>query len=246
MLVVVDRRHYVVGVPEPVFVPRELVAQHRAVCAHRVALVGLLQLRAVGLDAAHVARDLPALRKLVVLYLVGDFVGNYLPALAPVVWYGVGIKIRNVLPALLHVLERLFEQLVHEPHVRVLGVGADAREAAHLVGFVEYAHLHRVDRGLRYEHVVVEPAYDVGLLHRRELRVDDFLLLPADGVQLLVRHLKDVAEQRVVLLHVLASDRLHLQIFLVHDTPLFAPVFCLSPGLSPRLRIIHFSARRAE
>ena len=78
-----------------------------------------------------------------------------------------------------------------------------ARHEADRVDRVVDVHLQRVGRKLRDEHVLVEAAQHVRALQHGELRLLDLVVPPARFRQLLLRHLKGVAQKRVVLFQVI-------------------------------------------
>ena len=84
-LVIVDRGHDVVRIPQPVLIPRQLIPKHRAMGVPGITGVSLLYLRAIWFDPPDCPRHLPGLGELIILDLIGDCIGYQLPALPPVI-----------------------------------------------------------------------------------------------------------------------------------------------------------------
>ena len=217
ILVIVDCRHDIVPVPEPVFVPGQLIPEDGSVGMLGKAGVGLLQFLAVRLHPAHAAGDLVVFRKLIVLDLIRNLVRNQFPALSPVIGDRIGVEIADILLFLPHVFQGLLQQLVHQAHIGVFRVGPHSRQAAHGIGLPKNLDAHRIDRHLGNQGVAVKPADHVRFLHGWKFRPDDLLLLPAHGTELLIRHLEYIAQQGVILFQILIAYRPHFQIFFIHQ-----------------------------
>lgn len=74
VLIIINGRHDIVGVPQPIFIPRQIITEDCSMCPHGITVIGFLQFFALGIDTAYITRDLMVLRKLIVFDLVGDFV----------------------------------------------------------------------------------------------------------------------------------------------------------------------------
>ena len=193
ILVIVDGRHNIIGVPQPVLIPCQIITEDRTVCPHGIAVISCLQFFALSINAAYIPRNLMVLRKLVILDLIGDFVRDDLPALATVIWNGIWIQITDILAMLLHVLECLLEKLVHQTHVGVFRVGSDSGKTAHGIGFTKNTCLHRVDCHLRNKIVIIKPSDHICLFHGWKFGTDNLTFLPSDGTQFLFCHLEHIA-----------------------------------------------------
>ena len=205
VLIIIDRSHDVVRIPEPVLVPCQLVPDDRAVRPLCEALISPFQFLILRLYPAHITAYLMIFRQLIVLNLIGNLIRDDLPALSPVIRNRIWIQIADILSALPHVFQCLLQKLVHQSHVRVLRIGTDTGQASHCVLLSENPHLHRIDRTLRNEIVSIKPADDICFFHCRKFRPDDLLLLPSDRAQFLIGHLKHIAQKRIVLFHIFTA-----------------------------------------
>ena len=71
-----------------------------------------------------------------------------------------------------------------------------------MVDFIVDVHFQRVDRELGDEGIAVKTAQHIGAFQHREFGLLDLIVFPACSRQFLLRHLKGVAEQGVILIQV--------------------------------------------
>ena len=184
---------------------------------HGIPLISLFQFRAVRFYPADVSGNLSVFRKLIVLYFIGYFIRDNFPAFPAVIWDRIGIKITDMLTFFLHIFQGLLQKLMHQSHVGIFRISSYAGQSPHRVGFSKNPRLHGINRHLGYKGVAVEPSDHIGLFHGREFGPDDLPLLPSDGTQLLLCHLKHIPEKCVVLFHIFAAYCFYFQILFIHS-----------------------------
>ena len=221
--------HDIIRIPQPVLIPCQIITKDRTMCSHGITLVGFFQFFSLRIHTADIPRNLMILRKLIILDFIGNLIRNDFPAFASVIRYGIRIKITDILSTLFHILECLFQKLVHQPHVGIFRVGSHTGKTTHRISLTKDPCMHRINCHLRNQGIIIKPSYNICLFHGRKFGTDNFSLLPSNGAQLLLGYLKYITKKCIVLLHVFTAYGFHFEIlFVIH---VFFP-FCLMPVAS--------------
>ena len=49
VLIIINGRHDIVGVPQPIFIPRQIITEDCSMCPHGITVIGFLQFFALGI-----------------------------------------------------------------------------------------------------------------------------------------------------------------------------------------------------
>ena len=234
--IIVDGHVGVVLVPAPVLLPREGIAEQAPVGDGSKVGVQLVELGVVPGHAAHIAGRGDLGGDLPVLDVVGDLVGDDLPAQMMVQRDGVGVQQGKALALLVHLGQTLDHQPFHDAVAGVLRVGAHAGDKAHMVHGIVDVHLQRVDRELGDKAFAVKAAQHIGAFQHRELGLLDLVVLPAGGGQLFFGDLKGIPQQGVILIDIIGLKIADCIIFGgIHGVlPLFFQAVCRTALLYTR------------
>ena len=200
--VVVDGHVGVVLIPAPVFLPGQVIAEQAPVGDGGKVGMELMEIGVIPRYPADIARGLDFGGDLPVLDVERNFIGDDFPPEVMIQRDGVGVEQRERLALLIHPGQALDHQLFHDALPGVLRVGADTGDEADVVDFIVDVHFQRVDRELGDEGIAVKTAQHIGAFQHREFGLLDLIVFPACRRQFLLRHLKGVAEQGVILIQV--------------------------------------------
>ena len=101
-------------------------------------------------------------------------------------------------------------QPLHNAVARVFRVGAHAGHKADGIRSAVNVHFQRIHGNLGDQVIPVEAAQHVGPLQHRELGLLDLIVPPARFRQFLLRHLKGVAKQLIILFQIVRGQMAHL------------------------------------
>ena len=208
--IVVDGHKGVVFIPAPVFLPRQTVAVQTAVGGRRETGMQLHQVLTLPADPAHIAGSHGPGGNLPILDGVGNFVGDNLIAKPPVQRNGIGKQHGEGLALHPHVFQTQAHQPLHDAVTRVFRIGTHAGHKANGIGLAVDIHFQRVHGDLRNQIGPVKAAQHVGPFQHRKFRLLDLVIPPARFRQLLLRHLKSVAQQLIILFQIIGGQMAHL------------------------------------
>ena len=201
--VIVNCHVRIVLIPAPVFLPRQCIPEQAAVCDGCKMRMQLMKIGIVPVHTPYIPGCFYFRRNLPILDIERNFIGYDLPAQMMIQRYGIWIQEGKRSSLLFHMFQTLIHQFFHNALPGIFRICTNTRNKSNGKYLPVYIHFQWIYGKLGNQGIPIKTSQHIRTLQYRELRLFDLFIFPSGCRQFILRYLKGIAQQRVVLIQIL-------------------------------------------